>query len=224
MRTRTRVIVIDDSEVFLLGLRYFFDDITDIELVGQAQNAAQAPKLIENLKPDVVLMDVRMPNAIEAVGFIRRQDPNVKIIMLTSTDNEHEIFAALATGANGYCLKETNFDRLLASLRTVTTGGIWLDSAIAAKVVKALPQSIPLLGAQIDQEQEQEKGQDSEALSQREIEVLTLVSTGLSNQRIAQRLSISSETVKTHIRHIMKKLAVSDRTQAAVVALRQGLI
>jgi DNA-binding NarL/FixJ family response regulator len=143
--------------------------------------------------------------------------------MLTSRDNERDIFASLAAGANGYCLKEAAPERLCAAIRCVSAGDVWLDAAIAGKVMTALPDP-GAAGSSFAAISTAGEKSTYGSLSERERDVLQLLVEGLSNVEIAERLIISRETVKTHVRHIMDKLAVSDRIQVAVKALRHGLV
>ncbi len=217
--TQIRVLVVDDHPLSRVGLKYLMEGATDIILVAEATNGQEALACLENCKPNVILMDVGMPvmDGIQAAKTIREKYPQIRVIMLTSHESEEDIFAALAAGANGYCLKDVNQDRLFSAIRSVYAGDLWLDTAIAGKVVHAIGNSKLAWSAQ---------GQTGvgDTLSQRELEVLNLLVEGLSNQQIADRLIIGLETVKTHIKHILDKLAVSDRTQAAIKALRSGIV
>lgn len=211
---RIRIVLAEDHTVTRLGLKFIIEGYDNLELVGEAVNGADAVSKVEESLPDVVILDVEMPlmDGIEAARSIRQKHPEMKIVMLTAHKDEQDIFAALAAGANGYCIKDISDERLLKAIESVYQGDLWLDATIAAKVVKVLP-------AKRNAEEAQ-----SENLSEREMEVLHLIVDGLSNQQIAQKLFISNDTVKTHIKHILEKLAVADRTQAAVKALRQGLV
>jgi DNA-binding NarL/FixJ family response regulator len=217
---KIKVLVVDDHPVSRTGLRYFLEDAEDMEIVGEAVNGEQGVLLVDQLNPNVVLMDVGLPvmDGIQAARLIRQKRPNVKIIMLTSHDNDEDIFASLAAGASGYCLKDVNQERLFSAIRCVFSGDFWLDTAIVSKVVSAIASS------RLSWNSPQGQASLIEPLSQRELDVLNLLVEGLSNQQIAVRLVIGVETVKTHIKHILEKLAVSDRTQAAIKALRQGLV
>lgn len=221
MATRTSVFVIQDKAVIRAGLAALIRQQPDLELVGESGSRHEAIESIQTLKPNVVLMDLRSMTAeeLDAPNSVRDCCPDTRIVMLIDAD-EGEVFAALAAEADGYCLREAEFEKIYTAIRTVATGEFWLDSAIARKVVKALLDTIAILSSEPEDRQNREQLD----LSPREVEVLGLVSQGLSNQKIAERLKISAETVKSHIRHIMKKLVVSDRTQAAVKALKRGLI
>lgn len=217
-----RLLVIHDRAPVSAGLIALLKQRKDLRLIAEAGNTAAALKLVRKEKPDVVIMDLRSvaEDDLEAPKAVRNAWPKVRILMLTDNE-ESEVFAALAAEADGYCLKEAEFERLLTAIFTVASGEFWLDSAIAKKVVKALLDTMAILATELDDKVDR---QADEFLSPRELEVLSLVSQGLSNPMIAQQLGISSETVKSHIRKVMKKLVVSDRTQAAVKALKKGLI
>jgi DNA-binding NarL/FixJ family response regulator len=219
-REKIRVLVVDDHPVSRTGLKFFLEEADDMEIVGEAVNGEQSVAMVEQCNPHVVLMDVGLPvmDGIQAAKLIRQKKPDVKIIMLTSHDSDEDIFASLAAGASGYCLKDVDQGRLFSAIRCVSTGDFWLDTAIASKLVTAISTS------RINWNSSQGQANLIDPLSQRELEVLNLLVEGLSNQQIASRLVIGVETVKTHIKHILEKLAVSDRTQAAIKALREGLV
>lgn len=224
-----RVLLVEDHLLTRIGLKTVIERTDDIRVVGEADNGQDAIEKVGELSPDLVLMDVGMPvmDGIEAASKIRALYPSTNIIMLTSHDNDADIFASLAAGAGGYCLKDVVPERLYTAIRSVKSGDIWLDSAIASRVMRFYNAS--------NKEPVAEKQESAirppsitsplpEPLSPREMEVLTLLVEGLSNQEIADRLIISLATAKTHVRNILNKLAVDDRTQAAVQAMRRGLV
>ncbi len=233
-----RVLLVEDHELTRIGLKTVLERTNDIKVVGEAVNGEEAVRKAGELKPDVVLMDVGMPimDGIEAVNKIREQFPEVNSIMLTSHDNEEDILASLSAGACGYCLKDVEPDRLYTAIRAVKDGDIWLDSTIAGRVMKIHKSRMMQPREDAKSNSEQPTGTAGgtkersplpnlpEALSPREMEVLALLVDGLSNQEIADRLIISLATAKTHVRNILNKLAVDDRTQAAVHAMRRGLV
>lgn len=224
-RDKIRVMIVEDHEFTRVGLKLSLDQSDLLEIVGEAEDGVAAIKLAEDLKPDVILMDIELPemDGIEATGQIRQNLPDTRVIMLTSHTSDQEIFAALGAGAHGYCLKSTSSKQLLDVISTVADGAVWLDPGIANRVLCAYaggeaPQAPASTGGRA-------KAKSNElSLSPRETEILRLVAGGLSNQQIADRLSIGLETVKTHMRHIMEKLMVSDRTEAAVKAMKHGLV
>jgi two-component system, NarL family, response regulator LiaR len=214
------VLLVEDSEVTRAGLKRILAQYTDFRLVGEANNGRAAIERALALRPDVVIMDIGMPimDGVEAAQQVKTQLPSTRVIMLTVHDSDAHIFSALSAGAHGYCLKTVSGDQLALAIRTVADGAAWLDPRIANRVL----QSYNPTGA--GGEAEASGGGGSIPLSAREVEVLRLVVEGLTNQKIAERLVVSIETVKSHMRRIMEKLAVSDRTQAAVRAVRDKLI
>lgn len=218
------VLIAEDQLTTRIGLTVIIERFPDFILVGEAENGLIAIERAKQLNPTVVILDVGMPvmDGIEATKQLKELLPEVKVLILTSHDHDDDVFAALASGADGYCLKDASADNLATAIRTVSQGAAWLDQAIAKRVLRASSvspdkQSKPMPTASSPR-------RDKFALSDREHQVLELLVGGMSNQQMAENLFISSETVKTHMRHIMEKLAVSDRTQAAVKALREGLL
>lgn len=221
--SKLKVVFAEDHPASRTGLRCVLEDLDDIEIVGEAENGREAVDLVDKLKPDIVVLDVGMPvmDGIEAAKIIKERHPATKIIMLTAHDSESDTLGALVAGAQGYCLKGTPIDRLHRAILSVAAGDLWLDSGIASLVTSAIPKKG--CGTQ-DREAKATGHAPFEPLSPRETEVLELLCIGLSNLEIGERLSVSPETVKTHIKHVMVKLAASDRTQAAVKAVRAGLV
>ncbi|HEY9788075.1 MAG TPA: response regulator transcription factor [Candidatus Obscuribacterales bacterium] len=233
-----RVVLVEDHLLTRIGLKTVLERTPDIRVVGEAENGEEAVRVVDEIDPDVILMDVGMPimDGIEAAKKIRSKHKDANIIMLTSHDNEQDIFASLSAGAGGYCLKDVAPERLYTAIRSVNEGDVWLDSTIANKVVKYYGSGEPSAQPAAAAPQKAESTPPASAptrpplpnlpdpLSQRELEVLNLLVEGLSNQEIADRLIISLATAKTHVRNILNKLAVDDRTQAAVQAMRRGLV
>src|SRR5262249_37922762 len=219
-----KIFIVEDHEMVRLGLKAGLERVDGGELAGEAGDGLGAGESVCATKPDVVLMDIELPSmdGIEATQRIKERHPDLRVIMLTSHQEDEGIFAAFAAGADGYCLKGAPMSRLALAIRAVVDGGAWLDPAIAGKVLRE-----PVRAASPAQPVAQ-KGSEGLSpgleLSEREIDVLRLVADGLSNPEIAKKLYLSAETVKSHLRRIMEKLVVDDRTQAAVKALRQGLI
>lgn len=231
------VLLVEDHLLTRVGLKAVLTRTSDIKVIAEAGNGEDAVKLAHELKPNLVLMDVGMPvmDGIEAAKIIREKDPDIHVVMLTSHDNERDIFASLSAGAAGYCLKDVAPERLYAAIRCVNSGDVWLDSNIANKVIKKYsPAQTKQAANEIQTEataqiKSKEIAANTESklvepLSSRELEVLNLIVEGLSNQEIADKLIISLATAKTHVRNILNKLAVDDRTQAAVSAMRRGLV
>uniref|UniRef100_A0A832GYZ8 Response regulator transcription factor n=1 Tax=Oscillatoriales cyanobacterium SpSt-402 TaxID=2282168 RepID=A0A832GYZ8_9CYAN len=207
-----KVLIVEDDPMMQLGLEQTLGDYPQLIIVGQAADGYVAVEMAQKLKPDVIVMDIGLPrqDGIAATQQIKAVMPDVRIVMLTSHTTETEVIAALSSGADAYCIKGTNVDRLIAAIAAAQEGATYLDPQIARRVIEHLkpPSATNLVGQ----------------LSQRELEVLKLMVDGKSNPEIAAELYLSPNTVKTHIRGIMNKLAVDDRVQAAVVALRAGLV
>ncbi len=218
------VFIAEDHEITRVGLRLTLEQLSGFKVVGEANDGRLAVDSILSMKPDVVLMDIGLPtmDGIEATKKVKELAPDCKVIMLTSHDSDRDVFAALAAGADGYCLKEVSGTQLAMAIRCVADGAAWLDPGVASRVLKACAVGGNVPQAAVSMTKQPTGAQQT--LSQRELDVLKLVVDGLSNQEIADKLVVSVETVKTHMRHIMEKMAVSDRTQAAVKAMREGLV
>jgi DNA-binding NarL/FixJ family response regulator len=207
-----RLLVADDHAVVRAGLRSLLDDVFDIDLVGDAADGEEAIRLARRYRPDVVLLDVRMPgtDGLAVLGQLRSELPGVAVVMFSSYDNPTYIARAVALGAAGYLVKNASRDDIIAAIRRAASGeSLWSREGLR-RVTGAL--STPRAPAELEA-----------PLTKRESEVLKQLALGLSNKEIAQALEISYETVKEHVQHILRKLAVADRTQAAVWAVRKGL-
>jgi NarL family two-component system response regulator LiaR len=207
-----RILVVDDHAVVREGLRALIDSEAGMELVGEAADGIQAVQQAGSLRPDVILMDLVMPRqgGIEAIGEIVGENPDVRILVLTSFAEDDKVFPAIKAGALGYLLKDSSAEELLRAIRDVYRGEPSMHPTIAHKLMRELqrPSDLP---------------PTEEPLTEREVEVLRLVARGLSNQEIADRLVISERTVRTHVSNILDKLHLANRTQAALYALREGL-
>lgn len=209
------IMVVEDHQITRTGLKLTLQQYEGFQVVADVAEGKTAVSKALELHPDIVLMDIGLPelNGIDAAREIKSKLPEIRVIMLTSHDEDEDVFSALAAGADGYCLKDIAAENLAIAVQSVHSGAVWLDPSIARRVIQASLES-----------QSPRNRDVTIPLSERELEVLALVVEGLTNQEIAGRLIVSADTVKSHMRHIMEKLAVSDRTQAAVKALRQGLI
>lgn len=217
VRGKITILIVEDHRVVRSALRLSLEQYESFCVLGEAGDGESAVRQALELKPDIVLMDIGLPvmDGIQAAREIKEALPDTGLVMLTSHDSENEIFSALAAGADGYCLKTSSENQLQLAITSVANQAVWLDPAIAKRILKV---STSRPAAEI-----QAKEEDKFPLSDRELEVLGHVVDGLSNQQIATRLFLSPDTIKTHMKHIMGKLMVSDRTQAAVVAMRKGL-
>jgi len=220
---KIKVLICDDSEVVRTGITCALQKQPGYKVIGFAQDGLIAVEKVAELQPDVVLMDVLMPHldGIEATRQIKAAHPATKVLMLTAADDEQTIMAALASGADSYCLKQGPLSHILQAVIITAAGASWLDPVIAMRVLRNCSREGSVSSTRIAKLGTKD---DRFRLSPREIEVLSFLVEGLSNREIAERLCLSTETVKTHMRHIMEKLIVADRTQAAVKALREGLI
>lgn len=209
-----RVLIVEDDPMMQLGLEQSLSNAPDIVVIGQAEDGYMAVEAAQRLKPDVIVMDIGLPrlHGIDATQRIKSAQPEVRVVVLTSHTTENEVIGALSSGADAYCVKGTSVDRLLTAIHAAYEGASYLDPQVARLVMDHLKPAVNMEANVVGQ------------LSQRELEVLKLMVEGLSNPEIAAKLYLSPNTVKTHVRGIMNKLAVDDRVQAAVVALRAGLV
>jgi len=211
----TRVMIVDDQMLVRSGFRMILTK-GGIEVVGEAVDGAQAVRLTRRLRPDVVLMDVRMPemDGLEATRRILELDPSCRVLMLTTFDLDKYVYAALAAGASGFLLKDVSAEHLIASVRLVATGDALLAPSITRRLVERFARA----------DRSPEIHRDLGTLTPREIEVLELLGRGRSNTELAAELHLSEATVKTHVARIFAKLHLHDRAQAVVVAYETGLI
>lgn len=209
-----RVMIADDHPVFRGGLRALLGTDPDFEVVAEAAGGAEAIQLAADLRPDVVLMDLHMPDVdgVEATAQIMRDNPKTAVLVLTMFDDDDSVFASMRAGARGYVLKGTNQAHILHAIHAVGAGGAAFGPAIAERMLDYFNRA-----------SHRTAGGPFPQLSEREVEVLDLIAQGQSNQRIASRLSISEKTVRNHVSNIFTKLAVTDRTQAALRAREAGL-
>lgn len=206
-----RVLVVDDHAIIRKGIRAVLELIPDIEMAGEAENGRLAVQMERELLPDVILMDLMMPemDGIECIKQIKSQRPNARILVLTNFAGEEMIFPAIKAGAMGYHLKDSSPENLIDAIRQVNQGVASLHPGVAKKVLDELQHA-------------DSKSLSEEPLTQREVEVLRLIAQGYENKEIAEKLVISGATVRTHVSNILGKLHLASRTQAAIYALREG--
>lgn len=216
-----RVLLVEDHKLMRVGLRSLFDELPDIEVVSEAQTGKEALENYRITHPDVTLMDIGLPdiNGIEVTKKIIEINQNAAIIMLTSHLNEQEVMDSLLAGAKAYVMKDINIEILRMVIKTVKDGAMWLDPKVVPMLRDKNCGIIPPRQMSRAMFKEQHAN-----LTQREYEVLKLVVDGKSNSQIAQELTISEHTAKAHVCNIIQKLVVDDRTQAAVKALKEGLV
>ena len=211
---KTKVLIVEDHALTRTGLRTALDCNASLEVVGEASDGEAGLAEAHRLRPDVAVVDIGLPglDGIELTRRIRHDLPKTKVLILTMHDMEDEVIAALAAGADAYCLKSADPDRIVEAVKTAAAGGAYFDPGIAHVVLRAFEHPGTSTTHAVS------------PLSPRETQILQLIAGGTSNAEIAQQLSIGLGTVKGHIRDIMEKLSASDRTHAAVIALRRGLI
>jgi len=210
-----KILLVDDHQIVLKGISFFLSMQPDFELVGEANNGKEAVEKAAELKPDIILMDLNMPvmDGIEASKLIARQNPDIKVLVLTSFSDRSHIVPALQSGAAGYMLKDVEPDQLAEAIRSAYKGNIQLHPDIAsALLAQVSPQINSVKGLPIREL--------SELLTPRELEVLQLLTKGMSNKDIAHSLTVAEKTVKTHVSSILSKLDLTDRTQAALYAVQ----
>jgi DNA-binding NarL/FixJ family response regulator len=200
-----RILVADDHYIVRIGLVALVNTEPDMEVVAEAADGVQAVDFFEKFQPDLVLMDSRMPmkNGVEAVREIRKKNPAARVLMLTAYDGDHDIARALAAGAQGYVLKNSTGDRLIPAIRAVAGGHTWLSQDVAGRLASR---------------------KSFEQLTPREVQVLNEMAKGRSNKEIAEALKITEYTAKDHLKSILAKLRVADRTEAVTVAIQRGII
>ncbi|MBA3655213.1 MAG: response regulator transcription factor [Actinobacteria bacterium] len=213
-----RVLIADDQPLYRRGLEVVLHTEEDIEVVGEAENGEEAITKAEELAPDVVLMDVRMPrvNGIEATQSIRDRVPTTKILMLTVSDEDSDLYEAIKAGASGYLLKEVSVEEVADSIRAVMQGESKITPSMASKLINEF--------SAMSKRADERERLPVPALTARELEVLKLVAKGMSNREIADELFISENTVKNHVRNILEKLHLHSRMEAVMYALREKLL
>ena len=210
---KIRVFVADDHELVRLALRTLLEDETDIEVVGEAADTDGVVAGCIETEPDVLLLDLRMPGdgGVEACRQVRDRSPQTSVLVLTSFDEDEEIFGVLSAGASGYILKDTRPESVVDAIRATADGQSVFDSSLTERIIsgRARPNG---------------PDAESDSLSEREMEVLQLMAKGLSNKEIGRALWIGETTVKTHVSHILHKLGQADRTQAVLAGVKAGIV
>jgi DNA-binding NarL/FixJ family response regulator len=215
---RIRLLIADDHELFRRGLRMVLEDEDDIEIVDEAGDGEVAVELAREHAPDVVVMDVRMPglSGIQAARRIKEEEPGTKILVLTISDEEDDLYDAIKAGANGYLLKEISIDEIANAVRSVHSGQSLISPSMASKLLDEFAAMI--------KKEEQKEEVPAPRLTPREMEVLEHVAQGMNNREIAKALFISENTVKNHVRNILEKLHLHSRMEAVVYAVREKLL
>ena len=221
LQNQVSIIIVEDYKLTRMGLKSSLEEFEGIKVVGESEDAEKGLLLISRLKPDVVLMDLGLPgmNGIEATGRIKQENPDMKVIILTSHERDEEVLAALGSGANAYCLKDIEPNALVNVIKEVAKGACWLDPVIAKVALKLFPKPESIRVSSSNQLSDG-RGQ----LTERELEVLRLLVKGKSNTEIAKDLIVSVHTAKAHVCSILQKLCVDDRVQAAVKAVKENIV
>ena len=218
------VLLVEDHTMTRMGLSLVLDQAEGIELVAEAEEGLKGVELACKLEPNVILMDIGLPNidGIEATKRIKDAGLSSKILIFTSRDSDEDVFACFKAGADGYIMKGSSPEQTTSAIRAVNDGTAWLDPAIAKLVLSSLQKNnnFPVAPSEINYK----AGKNSYGLTEREMEVLSVIVEGLSNPQIAERLVITRATAKAHVHSILQKLGVDDRTKAAVTAMKEGLV
>jgi DNA-binding NarL/FixJ family response regulator len=234
---KVRVVVVEDHDLTRMGLVAALQCREGIQVVGEATSGLQGLKLMEDNQPDVAIVDIGLPT-IDGIELVRRFQENLgdyakktKILMLTMHKTQESVLAAFSAGADSYCMKDISVDKLVEAILSTQEGNPWIDPVIANIVLQQVRQNVPVGAVSSSKtvtihgvEPEYQQLLENAPLTERELEILDLIVAGCSNAEIAEKLYITIGTVKTHVRNILNKLCVDDRTQAAVRALRSGLV
>lgn len=236
--SKIRVVLIEDHDLTRLGIKTALLQKQEIEIIGESANGTQGLQILKNLRPDIAIVDIGLPgkDGIELTkefkSICNNEPLKTKVLILTLENSRDSVLAAFAAGADSYCMKDSHYNNLWEAVRVTHNGQSWIDPAIARIILQQVrnnpPSDIRLPNHQTisnNSELEEDKpAMEASALTARELEVLKLIAEGHSNLVISQKLFITTGTVKTHVRNILNKLGVDDRTQAAVIALRNGIV
>ena len=218
------VLLVEDHELYRMGLSMLLSRAEDINLVAEASDGVDGVKKARELSPQVILMDIGLPNmdGIEATQRIKEFLPNTKILIFTSRDSEHDIFESFKAGADGYIMKGASPEQTITAIKAVNEGVGWIDPAIAKIVFANIGHSRTIISNSSEIDNKKEK--NSYGLTERELDVLALMVDGLTNPQIADKLIITRATAKAHVHSILQKLCATSRTQATVMAMKEGLV
>lgn len=213
MGDKIRILIVDDHPLFRQGVKLYLENKGEIYLAGEAGNGEEALEILEKTGVDVVLLDLQMPrmDGLETLQRIREETPEVRVLILTSFGSWDKVYSALQGGASGYVMKDAPPMELLAAIKTVAAGGVCFGTEVARELLARVDKDKPA-------------PENIEPLTPREKEVLSLMVRGLSNREISEELVVSEKTVKTHVANILQKLGVKSRTQAALLAMREGIL
>lgn len=220
-----KVLLVEDHKMVRLGLSLVFEHCQDISLIGEAEDGKNGVKMALDLKPDVVLMDIGLPemDGIQATSIIKKANPDIKVLIFTSRESEDDVFDSLSAGADGYIMKGANEDQMINAIKAVAEGTAWLDPAIARLVLSNVRKHSSAPAAAIEPSNKT-LSKNVYGLTDRELEVLALIVEGMNNLEISKKLFITLSTAKAHVHSILQKLYVSNRTQATIQAVKEGLV
>lgn len=220
-----RVLLCEDHELVRMGLSIMIDKAEDITLIGEAENGLLGVELAKQLSPDIILMDIGLPNidGIEATRRIKEFNPQIKVLIFTSRDDSDDVFSAFKSGADGYIMKGASTENIHTAIRSVNEGVAWIDPQIARLVLSSL-QAPNQNSTPTSNGINYKAGKDQYGLTEREMEVLALIVYGLTNPQIAEELTITRATAKAHVHSVLQKLSASTRTQATRKAMDEGLV
>lgn len=221
------VLLIEDHKMVRLGLSLVFENTPDINLIGEADNGKSGVELALKLKPNVVLMDIGLPelDGIQATALIKKSNPDIKVLIFTSRESDDDVFDSLAAGADGYIMKGADEVQMIAAIKAVADGTAWLDPAIAKLVLSNVrKQSSSSSNNFSNNTPNTNNAKNLYGLTDRELEVLALIVEGNNNSQIAKKLVITLSTAKAHVHSILQKLYVANRTQATIQAVKEGLV
>ncbi|MDQ0227151.1 response regulator transcription factor [Metabacillus niabensis] len=223
---KTKIVIIDDHQLFREGVKRILDFEPSFEVVAEGDDGEEALEIVETHKPDVVIMDINMPkvNGVEATKQLIEANPEAKVIILSIHDDENYVTHALKTGARGYLLKEMDADTLIDAVKVVADGGSYLHPRVTHNLVNEFRRLATANGQASNQPLQPEIRRPLHILTRRECEVLQMLADGKSNRGIGEALFISEKTVKNHVSNILQKMNVNDRTQAVVVAIKNGWV
>ena len=228
--SKYNILIVEDHALTRFGLRTVFDmqnseNFFEVGTVFEAPNARKGIELVENEKIDIILMDLGLPDmsGIEAIQIIKQKYPSMKIIVLSSHEKEEDVIKAIRAGANAYCTKDVDQDKLVYIVSTVLKGAAWFDPKVAQYVLNAATNDATVSTQKVEIKQD-ETAQNDFGLTSREKQVLGYLSEGASNQEISKKLNLSVNTIKVHVCNILHKMSVSDRTQAAIKAIKHNII
>lgn len=225
--SNVKVLIVEDHPMFRMGLSLVLEKIGDIDLIGEAENGFEGVEKTKSLLPDVVLMDIGLPeiDGIDATKKIKETNPEINILMFTSRDSEDDVFAAFEAGANGYIMKGASADQIERAIKSVSEGTAWLDPQIARMVLSRVQRTPKPVGANAPTgEIKYAEGKNNYGLTETEMDILALLVEGLSNPQIAEKRVITTYTAKAHVHNILQKLCVASRSQAVSKVLTEGLV